>query len=343
MMTEEWPIAAPAADPQVERARASAADRLSTVRRDFFLNPAARLTEQERAVMRTMLDDLLATIADEVLAGLPHGLVPSGGEGHARMIAALGSCDLLDRPVLVSLLLRAADEQRLAGALRPRVNPPSPSLLDRWVADADGQLAAAAMALVIARGRRRDRFGQQRLLFDDLPGEEAVALAYIMAAALRIRLARAPASDRALAASAGRLLSRHDEGMRLDAQVGALIRVLESAERLNDALIGQVLIEGDVALLSAMLARRAGVPQDLAWDHIMAGADGRLVLLARLAGVARDCAARLLAELGTLVGIADPAGELAAFDGLSPDQVEDARGEWRLAPAFRAARVALDG
>ena len=54
MMPEEWPIAAPAADGNAP-ARLAGRGRLSTVRRDFFLDPAKRLTEQERALMTAML------------------------------------------------------------------------------------------------------------------------------------------------------------------------------------------------------------------------------------------------------------------------------------------------
>ena len=69
MMPEEWPIA----DTQTERralARASARTRLSTVRVDFFLDPAKRLTEQERALMTAMLHCLVGDIASELRVSL---------------------------------------------------------------------------------------------------------------------------------------------------------------------------------------------------------------------------------------------------------------------------------
>jgi hypothetical protein len=50
MMAEEWPIAAAPAGSAHASARDARRDRLSTVRADFFLNPAERLTEQERAL-----------------------------------------------------------------------------------------------------------------------------------------------------------------------------------------------------------------------------------------------------------------------------------------------------
>ena len=341
MMSEEWPIAAPAADRPVEPARPAGRDRLATVRRDFFLDPAARLSEQERALMTAMLDDLVATIADEIIASLPHGLDAIGGGGHDTLVAALWRRGLLDRPDLVALLLRRADEQRLSATLNLRQAPGRAPLVQRWVADSDGELAACAMALVIARGRRRDRYGQGRLMFDDLPGEEAVALVHAVAAGLRAPLPDHPAIDRALALGAESLLSRHDEGERIDAMLAGLVRILERVGRLDDALVEDAAAEGEIAMLSAILARRAAVPEALAWDHLVAGGEGRLVLLARLAGLARPTAARLVAELGALTGVSDPVADMARFDRLGTEAVEDARGEWRLPTAFTAAREML--
>ncbi|MEO6247182.1 MAG: DUF2336 domain-containing protein [Sphingomicrobium sp.] len=343
MMSEEWPIAVQPADRPVEPARRAGGERLSTVRRDFFLDPAARLSEQERALMTAMLDDLIASIADEIIIGLPHGLDTLGADGHDQLIARLWTSGLVDRPPLVALLLRRADEQRLSGTLQLRQSPGRAPLVQRWVADADGDLAACAMALVIARGRRRDRYGQGRLLFDDLPAEEAVALVNAVAAALGAPLPAVPAIDHALAEGANALLTRHDEGHRIDALLAGLVRMLEGAGRLDDALAEDAAGEGEVALLSALLARRAAVPEELAWDHLVAGGEGRLVLLARLAGLARPTAARLVAELGTLTGITDPAADMARFDRLGREAVEDARGEWRLPSAYRDARARLGG
>lgn len=336
-------MAAMEADRAVEPARSAGRDRLATVRRDFALNPAARLSEQERALMTAMLDDLIATIADEIIARLPHGLDRLGRDGHDQLIARLWASELLDRPALVGLLLRRADEQRLSGALHVRQSPGRRPLVQRWVADEDGELAAAAMALVIARGRRRDRYGQGRLLFDDLPAEEAVALVNAIAAALRTSLPDHPALDRVLSEGANALLGRHDEGERIDALVAALVRTLERAGRLDDVLAEDAAAEGEVGLLSALLARRAGVPEALGWDHLVAGGDGRMILLARVAGLARATAARLVAELGGLTGVTDPAADMARFDSLDAEEVENVRGEWRLSPDYRDARDRLSG
>ena len=343
MMSEEWPIAAPAADRPVAPPRFSGPDRLATVRRDFFLDPSARLSEQERALMSAMLDDLVTTLADEIIAALPSGLDAIGGERHEMLLARLTQSGLLDRPRLVELLLRLADERRIAGSLGLRSPAGRVPLVQRWVADPDGEVAAAAMALVVARGRRRDRYGQGRLLFDDLPAEEAVAIAYMVAAALRAPLPAHPAIDRALSGATETLLSRHDENERIDAHVAGLVRLLERSERLDDALVEDAAGEGELAILSAILARRGGVPETRVWAHLVTGADGRLMQVARLAGLGRTTAARLIGDLGALTGIDDPTAELAAFDRLGAEAIEDERGEWRLPVTYHTARACMGG
>src|SRR3954453_912457 len=110
MMPEEWPIAAFAAD-QNAPARRGGRDRLSTVRVDFFLSPADRLTEQERALMTAMLHCLLGDIADEIRAALPSGLAAANDEGNLALIERLSQVHLLDRSALVRMLLRRADEE----------------------------------------------------------------------------------------------------------------------------------------------------------------------------------------------------------------------------------------
>src|SRR5947208_4546411 len=159
MMPEEWPIAAPAAD-QNAPARSAGRDRLSTVRVDFFLNSAERLTEQERALMTAMLHCLVGDIADELRAALPNIATPANDEGNLALIDLLSGAGLLDRAGLVRLLLRRADEERIATAARSRSGRREERVVQGLVSHSDGAVAAAAMALIIARGRRRDRFGQ---------------------------------------------------------------------------------------------------------------------------------------------------------------------------------------
>src|SRR5947208_6387660 len=213
MMPEDWPIAAPAADGS-GLARAAGRGRLATVRRDFFLNPAERLTEQERALMTAMLHCLISDVADAVRAALPSGRIAANDEGDAALVEALTATGLLDEPGLMALLLRRADEERIATAARARSGRREARVLQGLVSHDYGAVAAAAMALILGRGRRRDRFGQCLVAFDDLSAGAADALVHSVAAGLRRELAAArgaPGADLELAEASAQVLDDRDD------------------------------------------------------------------------------------------------------------------------------------
>src|SRR4051794_22691674 len=114
MMAEEWPIAAAAAGAAGAPARGARGGPLPPVRVDFFLSPAQRLTEQERALMTAMLHCLIGDIADEIRAAMPAGTAAANDGDNLSLIETLSGARLLDRAALVRLLLRRADEERIA-------------------------------------------------------------------------------------------------------------------------------------------------------------------------------------------------------------------------------------
>ena len=328
MVPEEWPLAALAADPPVESARTRGSRRLASVRRDFFLDPAYRLTEQERALMTAMLHDLVGTVAGEVLAAAP-GRAEAAPD-PTLLATRLNAAGLLDRELLVGMLLRRADEHRIAAAFAGRAGPRKLPLLPRLVGDSDGGVAAAAMALVVARGRRRDAFGQPRIELADLPFGEAASLASSIAAALGDGFAQA-----AVVAVTG-----HKPDEALDAAVAALAEALTAAGRLDDNLIEAAAEDGEASLLAGLLARRASISVDTAWGYLIGGQEDGLALLGRMAGLSRPTAARLIAEFATLSG-ASVEDEIGCFDSLNEGEVAVARDWWRMPAEYRAARTAL--
>ena len=344
MVPEEWPIDAPSAEEGACPARPAGRYRLSTVRRDFFLDPRYRLSEQERAVMTAMLADLLGSIADEIRAALPGGLAPANDEDDQQLLRELSAAGLLDHEELIALLLRRADEERIATAVRARSGPGG-AFLQALIADEDESVSAAAMALILARGRRRDRLGQPRIEFEDLSAEVARSLAQSVAAGLR-RHSRGLAADDAdarFASAADMLLGRRDEAKTIDALARSLVHALGEAGGLDERLLEAAAEEGDIGFLAHALGERAGIPAAAAWDHLVGGERGRLVLLLRMAGVSRNFAASLLALLGDLVGLSDLGTEISSFDSLKDDEARTARDWLRLDQAYRAATAILDG
>lgn len=341
-MPEEWPIAAPAAD-QTAPARA-VRDRLATVRADFFLDPAARLSEQERALMTAMLHCLVEDIADEIRAALPSGWAAANDESNAALLDALTAARLLDDPTLMTLLLRRADEERVASAVKARSGRTDARVLQGLVSHDNGAVSAAAMGLILARGRRRDRFGQCLLAFDDLPAPTAGSLVHATAAFLRGELASAHgpmAADDKLMAASERLLASHDPSRAMDALVADLVRLLDEQVQLNDALILAAANEGEIAFVAHALSRRAGMAGDIAFGELLSARPRRIMLLLRIAGLPRDIAAGLLASVGDLLGVADVGEAMTIFDGITVDEASSARAWLATAPAFRDALAAL--
>src|SRR5947209_5507935 len=339
MMPEEWPIAAPAADGNGP-ARPAGRGRLATVRRDFFLDPAQRLTEQERALMTAMLHCLISDVADAVRAALPSGRIAANDEGDAALVEALTASGLVDEPGLMALLLRRADEERIATAARARSGRREARVLQGLVSHDYGAVAAAAMALILGRGRRRDRFGQCLVAFDDLSAGAADALVHSVAAGLRRELAAArgaPGADLALAEASAQVLDDRDDERGIDALTGSLVHFLEEAGSLTDELVLAAANEGEITFVAEVLARRAGVPSDAVVDELLSGEAKPVMALLRAADGSRELAAGLLAGIGDLLGIDDAGAAITGFDSMTDAEFQAARAWLVTAPSYRSA------
>ena len=342
MVPEEWPIAPPALR-AANSARRAGRGRLPVVRQDFFLDPAKRLTEQERALMTAMLADLVGTMADELGASLETNLSAANDEDGHQLLLQLSAVGQLDNQELIALLLRRADEERITSAMRARSGG-HPAFLQALVADSDASIAGAAMALILARGARRDRLGQPRINFDDLSAGLAGDLAYRIAAALRFRLVpplSTDQADRQLAAAAEQFLVRRQSEKATSHLNRSLVHVLHASGKLGEPVIKAAAEEGDVSFVAEALAELAGVSGDDAWERMVDGGEGRLMLLFRMAGVSRTLAADILGMLADLIGIEFPGAEIARFDAISDAEAERARLSLQLDPAYHEALAAL--
>lgn len=343
MTPDEWPIAADAADPTV-RVRRAGSGRLATVRADFFLDPVERLTEQERALMTAMLHCLVGDIADEVRAALPPGWAAANDAGNAVLVVQLSAARLLDEPGLMTLLLRRADEERMAAGAKARSGRREARSLQGLVSHENGAVAAAAIALILARGRRRDRFGQCLVAFDDLDRPTAETLVHAIAAALRKDLAPAHgpgATDAALACASQLVLAGRASERSVDTLTAALVGLLDESGALNGELILAAAHEGEVGFVAQALARPAGIAGDDALDELLSADPRRLMGLLRAAGASRALAAGLLAGIGDLLGIADPGEAIGVFDRMTDEEVAAARTWLATSRPYRSALSAL--
>lgn len=338
-MPEEWPIATSGGD-QNAPARRAGSDRLSTVRTDFFLDSAQRLTEQERALMTAMLHCLVGDVADALRACLPGGRFAANDGDNVALIEALSASGLLDEPGLMAMLLRRADEERIATAATARTGRREARVLQGLVSHSNGAVSAAAMALILARGRRRDRFGQCLVAFDDLSPASAEALATMIAAALRASFGAA--LDKDLTAAMRHILAERDPSRGIDALTAALVQLLDEDAGLTDDLVLGAAHEGEVAFLAHVLARRAGIPWETAIEQLLSNSPDRLMILFRVAGISRSLSAGLIAGVGDLLGVDDAARAIGIFDAMTEEQVDEARMWLATTPAYRAALNALE-
>jgi len=339
MMPEEWPIAALEAGGNAV-SRLAGRGRLATVRRDFFLNPAKRLTEQERALMTAMLHCLIGDVADAIRAALPSGRLAANDESDAALVEELSATGLLDIPELMALLLRRADEERIATAARARSGRREARVLQGLVSHDYGAVAAAAMALILGRGRRRDRFGQCLISFDDLSETSAEALAQAVAAALRRELGAArglPAADGELTQASDNVLEHRDPERGIDALTAALVVFLDESGGLTDELVLAAAHEGEIGFVAEVLARRAGLSTDSVLDELLSGNAAHVMALLRVAGASRELGAGLLGGIGDLLGISDAGAAIGMFDRMTDTEVQSARSWLLTEPGYRAA------
>jgi len=334
MAPVEWPIAASSPDEQAAAAHSAGGDRLACVRVDFFLNPDLRLTEQERALMMAMLADLVAVVADEIRAAAP--IAPTAREANGELFDQLRSAGQLDIPEVIAALLRRAEEERIASALRSVGAPAKSRLLHALAGDEDSAVAAGAMALVLARSRRHDRYGNARVQLDDIPAEAAFRLVYSVAAAVALH----GGSDRLAGEGAAAVLAQHDENKRIEALTFGLVHALDQAGRLSETLLLAAAADGEVALLVEGLARRAGIDFASAWTHLRGA--GQFALLLRMAGSSRHFAAELAVCFADFLA-GGAAAEIERFDSLDEAQIDRTRKWLRLDPHYRAALTALSG
>lgn len=278
--------------------------------------------------MGSMLAGLIGGIAQELALRLPgSGMEEVDAE---TLVDQLRQGGLLRHEGLIGLLLRRAGLARMRGM----TTTPS-TLLSELAADTNPAIAAAAMAVALARSSGRDALGRPGLSLSDCDAETAVHLAYVVAAAIT-----GTPSEQAVAAAVD-LLARHDEGERLEALEGRLIIALEQEGRLEPALLLSLAARGEAWLLTEGLARIARVPVEAAWTMLDGRSPAELGRLIRLAEQTRQTAAGLIAALAEPLGLVSPAAAMQAFDSVTAAEAGQLRAMLRLPASFRIARAAL--
>jgi uncharacterized protein (DUF2336 family) len=283
---------------------AAARERFAVAATDLLLPDAARLTEWQRLTAAALLGRLIACFEDDLRTRLAAHFAADDGvsaaleSAHVPIAAPiLERAGVLNDSELSAALVRRVEEHRFWTLHRPAGRD---DLLFALARDADEEVAGEAMALVIARSRRFDRFEEPVLTEAELPAELHHRLVWLVAAALRHYLVqhhRLGGVDAAIEAAAGGALGRHDEGESLEAVALRLVRRLDFAGRLDGDFLARAIESGLLPLFLAGVATRCGLDVAAAWE-VLADPQARgPALLARAAGLDRREAARILLAL----------------------------------------------
>lgn len=337
---------------------AAARERFAVAAADLLLPDAARLSEWQRLTAAALLARLIHSIEGELRARLAVKF-----EAHPAVHAALSSArvpialPILERAQVLrdaelgNVLVRRVEEHRFWKAHAPENGE---DLLFELVRDADEQVCAEAMELVIARSRRFDRFQEPDMGQVELPAELQHRLVWLVAASLRHYIVQQhglAAVDGIIEEAAGALIAMHDEGATLEAHATRLALRLAAAERLDGALLLRMLSEGLLPLFIAGAGALTGLDYAATWE-VIADPRGRgPAILLRAAGVAREDAAAILLlanSNGPLVSGTEgdaTADQLELYDSLDRATAEEVLTLWRAAPGYRTAvaRVSTRG
>jgi len=330
---------------------AAARERFAVAATDLLLPDRARLTEWQRLTAAALLTRLVRGLEDELRARLAERF-----ESHEALHAALSSArvpialPILERAQVLrdselsNVLVRRVEEHRYWKAHAPAAG--GDDLLFLLVRDADEEVAAEAMELIVARSRRFDRFQEPAMGEIELPAELQHKLVWMVAAALRhyiVQHHRLPAVDAAIEETASAMIGAYDEGATLEARAVRLARRLHGAGRLDGELLGRTLSEGMLPFFIAGIGALAGLDYGAAWE-VLADPRGRgPALLLRAAAVPREAAAAillLLSSRGPLVSGAEgdaAAEQLELFDTLDESAARDVLRLWQAHPAYRAS------
>jgi hypothetical protein len=326
----------------------AAAGRRRVAATDLFMPGDLRLSERERVTARALLVRLLRVIEDELRAAIAdrfrhdEPLHAALASTHVEIAGpALGGSDLLAEPELVGLLLRRVEEHRLFLA-----GPEAGERLKALVADRDEGVAADAMAVLVARGRRLDRFGEPVLARTELPAELQHRLVWTVAAALRNYLAGihhidASAADACLREAGAATIAAYDEADTLEARCGRLARRLRASDRLDGEAIAGFLEDGLLPLFIAGLSAVTAIPAASVWDILTEPAGQGPVLLLKAAGLDRGQAGRCLLLLAGPPSDDWIIEQIDLFDALTAQVAASALSLWSLDPVYRDALLAL--
>jgi uncharacterized protein (DUF2336 family) len=329
---------------------AAARERFAVAATDLLLPDQARLSEWQRLTAASLLTRLIGSIEDDLRARLAQRFAANEAL-HAALASAhvaialpiLERAGVLRDAELTTILVRRVEEHRFWKAGVPAGRD---DFLFQLVRDADENLAAEAMELVIARSRRFDRFQEPVLGHVELPAELQHKLVWMVAAALRhyiVQHHRAAQVDAAVEEAASAVIGGYDEGESLESAALQLARRLHQTGRLDGAVLARIIGDGMLPFFLAGVAALCAIDLAAAWEVISDPRGRGPALLLRAAGIERAEAAAVLLALnarGPLLAAHEgdaTAAQLDLYDTLDRASAQEVLRLWQAHPAYRAS------
>lgn len=320
-----------------------------------------RLSEVERLAIRHMLLGLVSQIEQEMRARilatsettLIEEFTASLSAPHIAIAwPALSAADLPEDTELANLLVHRARAYTIIRRLRHDGRVSEDSLIEQLTDHSDPAISASAMKLLIAESRSNDRFDDPRLSRADLPEPVARRLTWTIAAAIKDYGRRFSELDHAhlesaIATVAAAMVAEHDGTASLSVAAETLATGLQDSGIVDTSLLIDAAQSARLHLYVAMLAVRAEIRFEAAWDMVTLPETGTHLVLLRSVGVDRDTASQLVTVISRAVSNDENAADnraatwIETYEALDTDRVEDAMRPWRLDPAYRSALARL--
>jgi hypothetical protein len=269
------------------------------VRQHLLPDHAQSLREDDLSLTGGFVESLAARLAEALV-------------GSAECAPDLARHVILGHVPTTRLLLARAIEVRLCRQSQ-MIGLPTPELpprVESQVADAQDELAEAAMALIIAQSRFLARAHHFAIDLDELPPETLHALVRLALVWLQDQPENDPV---ALNRAGDALLAGFDERRGRPHRLMRFCHLFE-LPRSGDAW---ALPENGPTLIMAMLERASGLPADLLFDMLRDPDLARFAIVLRACQIDGDIAARLLQGMASLASLRPedlpPAADLRAI------------------------------
>jgi len=336
---------------------------------ELFIAEENRLSDRERALLRGILENLIADVEFAVRAALAERLSDMDA-APAELVEMVANDDievarpvllrsrLLRDPQLIAIVRERGREHALAIAER---DPLSAAVGDALVAteDADvierlldnpsAELSRAAMTYLVTEAERVDRFREPLVRRADLPPDLAMRLYWYVSAAWRRHILETHAiSAHQLdpAMQAATRSAAESAGPSSGEAARELTRQLDTERQLTPELVVTLFRERRHLAAIGGLARLGRLDERVVRHILIDGGGEPLAVLARAAGFGRETFGRLYLVVRGLVRRGQGAGDLnemlAYHDRVSEEQAEVVLTYWRRDPGYVEAIGTLD-